>query len=145
MLLNDVLNGRIERPFLQKEYIFFVGDNVVTSFIGNMIARYGPIVTFFQHVATLIPAIARGTLYVIAGASTIWSIYLGVQLMTAEDDKARSKAKQRIVWSLIAVVITLGLIVVFNTVLSGWQIGDDGGLEINQPPAPPPSNPIEDN
>ena len=50
-------------------------------------------------------------------AGIIYSIYLGVKLATAEDQGKRDEAKKHLITVIIAIVVTLVLVVFFNTLL----------------------------
>jgi formate hydrogenlyase subunit 3/multisubunit Na+/H+ antiporter MnhD subunit len=50
-------------------------------------------------------------------AGIIYSIYLGVKLAAAEDQGKRDEAKKHLITVIIAIVVTLVLVVFFNTLL----------------------------
>lgn len=56
-------------------------------------------------------------LAVVGVAGIIYAIYLGVKLARAEDQSKRDEAKKHLITVVIAIVVTLVLIVFFNTVL----------------------------
>jgi len=56
-------------------------------------------------------------LAVVGVAGVIYSIYLGVKLARAEDQSKRDEAKKHLITVVIAIVVTLVLVVFFNTVL----------------------------
>lgn len=53
----------------------------------------------------------------VGAAGIIYSIYLGVKLARAEDQSKRDEAKKHLITVVIAIVVTLVLIVFFNTLL----------------------------
>ncbi len=56
-------------------------------------------------------------LAVVGVAGVIYSIYLGVKLARAEDQSKRDEAKKHLITVVIAIVVTLVLVVFFNTLL----------------------------
>ena len=56
-------------------------------------------------------------LAIVGAAGIIYSIYLGVRLATAEDQGKRDEAKKHLITVIIAIVVTLVLVVFFNTIL----------------------------
>jgi len=56
-------------------------------------------------------------LAVVGVAGVIYSIYLGVKLARAEDQSKRDEAKKHLITVIIAIVVTLVLVVFFNTIL----------------------------
>ena len=57
-------------------------------------------------------------LTVLAGLGTIFAIWLGVRLATAQDESKRKEAKAQLVWAILAVVIIVGIIGIFGAVLA---------------------------
>ncbi|MCL2586930.1 MAG: hypothetical protein FWE31_01675 [Firmicutes bacterium] len=53
---------------------------------------------------------------VLAAIATLYSIWLGVQLATAQDESKRKEAKARLVWAIVAVILCLGLVAVFGAI-----------------------------
>jgi len=54
---------------------------------------------------------------VVGAAGAIYAIILGVNLARAEDQSKRDEAKKRMIWTLLAIALTILLVVFFNTIL----------------------------
>jgi len=63
---------------------------------------------------------------IVGAAGAIYAIILGVNLARAEDQSKRDEAKKRLVWTLIAVAITIALVLFFTlllpTILSSFLV-----------------------
>ncbi|MCL2756230.1 MAG: hypothetical protein FWE45_04245 [Firmicutes bacterium] len=95
--------------------------------------RYGPIQAIAEWIGDHAWDMVGIALIIVGALAVVYAIYLGVKLATATDENSRKQAKLRIVWAIMAVIITFSLIMVF-TQLDGmieWGGGSDG------PPGPP--------
>ncbi|MCL2586931.1 MAG: pilin [Firmicutes bacterium] len=91
--------------------------------MGSILARIGgmlgspagtpPIDDVTDAILAQISAIVWPIMTVLAGIAVLYSIWLGVQLATAQDESKRKEAKARLVWAIVAVVLCLGLTAIF--------------------------------
>ena len=54
---------------------------------------------------------------VVGAAGGIYAIILGVNLARAEDQSKRDEAKKRMIWTLLAIALTILLVVFFNEIM----------------------------
>jgi len=73
--------------------------------------------------------IAWPILAVIAGLGVLFAIWLGVRLATAQDESKRKEAKAQLIWALIAVVLVIGLMLVFQAVAGLFTTDPAGSTE----------------
>ena len=69
------------------------------------------------NVMSVVSLVLWIALAIVGVAGIIYSIYLGVKLATAEDQGKRDEAKKHLITVIIAIVVTLVLVVFFNTLL----------------------------
>jgi len=99
--------------------------------MGNLLARIGGMLAeppidaddVGLGLAYAIWDITWPILTVLAGLGTIFAIWLGMRLATAQDESKRKEAKAQLIYALIAIVVIIGLIAVFGVTIS--LIGDD--------------------
>ena len=86
-----------------------------------------PVIAFFTALTSRMDLLLGWVLALMAVAGSLFAIYLGVKLATAEDEGKRTQVKAQFIWSIIAVVIVGSLIVILLALdwiaLTGWEGG----------------------
>jgi len=97
----------------------------------------GGINEFIASIATPLNYVMIAVLAVVALGAIAFAVYVAFRLAKAEDDSKRKEAKQQLLWSIIAVLATIGIFVLITTVFSDDILGDKtkvlGGGEDESP------------
>jgi cytochrome bd-type quinol oxidase subunit 2 len=91
---------------------------------GEGVLGDGGINSFIASIATPLNYVMVAVLAVVALGAIAFAIYVAFRLAKAEDDAKRKDAKQQLLWSIIAVVATIGIFVLITTVFSDGMFGD---------------------
>ena len=70
-----------------------------------------------KDVYTILSPMLWAIMAVVGAAGGIYAIILGVNLARAEDQSKRDEAKKRMIWTLLAIALTILLVVFFNEIL----------------------------
>ena len=80
---------------------------------GTIIAGYEWVYQLFTYLSPILYAIMA----VVGAAGAIYAIVLGINLARAEDQSKRDEAKKHLIYTLIAVAVTVVLVIFFNELL----------------------------
>jgi len=83
-----------------------------------VVVRQGPFDQFIRAVRPALNALMIGMLAIIAAAAIVFAIWVGFRLAKAEDEGKRKEAKQQLMWSIIAVVVTVAMFMVLQLVFN---------------------------
>lgn len=92
--------------------------------MGNLMARFGSMLALGDDAAgdiaqatfQAINDIVQPILLALAGIGLLFAIYLGVKLATAQDESKRKEAKAQLVWAIIATVIVVAIVGIFQAI-----------------------------
>ena len=70
-----------------------------------------------KNVYSVLTPMLWAIMAVVGAAGGIYAIILGVNLARAEDQSKRDEAKKRMIWTLLAIALTILLVVFFNEIL----------------------------
>ncbi len=56
-------------------------------------------------------------LILVAAVGAIYAVWLGIQMAKAESEQDREEAKKKIIYTIIAIAVTVALIIFFNVLL----------------------------
>ena len=101
--------------------------------IGMLLADWSFLDDKYKWVAnvyTFLTPMLWAIMAVVGAAGGIYAIILGVNLARAEDQSKRDEAKKRMVWTLLAIALTILLVVFFNEIMPLILKGFVGGNNI---------------
>jgi len=80
-----------------------------------------------RQVATMIRGVVTGLLGLFTLLAVLFFIYIGFRLAKAEDESKRKEAKKQMIYSVVAIIGVVILIVLFNTIIMNQIIGTSTG------------------
>ncbi|MCL2846464.1 MAG: hypothetical protein FWE38_02115 [Firmicutes bacterium] len=69
------------------------------------------------NVVTVVQTVFNVLLGLLGMAALVFAIYIGFKLASAEDEGKRKEAKKQLLWTIIAVIAVVLLIVIFNILI----------------------------
>ena len=93
------------------------------KFLGTFNDADTTINKFIESIATPLNYVMIEVLAIVALAAIVFAVYVAFRLARAEDDQKRKEAKQQLLWSIIAVLATVGIFVLLITVFNEDMLG----------------------
>ncbi len=95
-----------------------LGGKFVTNW-GQVTDELGPNFSWVSDIMGVISTVLWVALALVGAAGGIYALYVGIKMAKADSAEARDENKKRLVNIIITIVVTLVLIIFFNTLLPG--------------------------
>jgi len=90
----------------------------------------GPTEGVIHEVIRTIQIVMTSLLALLGMAAIVFAIYVGFRLASAEDEGKRKEAKKQLLWTIIAVIAVVLLIVVFSILIGNIDFEESPPTEL---------------